>query len=275
MCVLLLAGCAGCAGCASGAGGSGGVDAELDAEVDAARLVGDGLPQGAVSFFRAPACPAGWEAFGAARGRTIVPEPEGADAGVPGRLATEGAPLTSGEMRSHEHGITGSVSVPATQFVGVAGAGNGNLGGAGTAPLTGSTDSATAVTPYTQLLVCEKTAVATAGAPAPPRGLLLFFPGGCPTGWSRAGLTGGRYLIALPRGGSAGIFGGNPLGTGERREHSHAVTGSVSTTSHGIALASGCCANGYAQNGTYQWMTTTGGATAGLPYIQLLQCQKD
>ena len=37
---------------------------------------------------------------------------------------------------------------------------------------------------------------------------------------------------------------------------------------HGIALASGCCAGGYAANGTYTAMGSTGDAETGLPYPQ-------
>ena len=44
---------------------------------------------------------------------------------------------------------------------------------------------------------------------------------------------------------------------------------------HGIALATGCCGGGYARAGTYRMVGRTEGNSAGMPTIQLLQCQRE
>jgi hypothetical protein len=65
---------------------------------------GAGVPAGAVAFFDLPACPAGWSAFDAARGRYVVGLPNG------GALAaTVGTALADQENRPagrHNHGVT-------------------------------------------------------------------------------------------------------------------------------------------------------------------------
>lgn len=281
-CALLLA-CAAATttlagGCASGNAGRDDDDADAsvtpDPEVDAGtdpepEPSRDSVPVGAVSWFHRAACPTGWRNFDAALGRTLMASPDGTDRGT----ASEGTPLRPREQRGHEHTITGMLTTTATSFVGVAGSGNGNLAGAGSQALDASGNLVDNGLPYAQLLACEKTA-----APSTqqlPRGTLLFFPDDCPSGWSRAPDTRGRFLVGLPNGGAPGTFGGRSLGPGERRLHGHDLVGTVITQSYGIALASGCCGVGYASAGTYSYAGATAPAAAGLPYLQLPQCRKD
>ena len=57
--------------------------------------------------------------------------------------------------------------------------------------------------------------------------------------------------------------------------HTHGANVAVTTTPHGIALASGCCGSGYARDGMYTATATTGAAEAEVPTLTLLQCMKD
>ena len=122
-----------------------------------------------------------------------------------------------------------------------------------------------------------------------PSGVTSFFWNlSCPTGWENITKTLGRFLVAVPEGGSVqGTFGGDKLTARENRKHRHKLSGSVDTKAHGIEGLSGCkpllCAKGYAKHDTYTYSTETDvgddetdpkiGA-ANLPYIQLMQCRK-
>ena len=220
------------------------------------------------------ACPSGWQPYDAAAGRSLVPAPD-SDGGLPAMPVTQGSALASGEDRTHAHSVSGSVDFPDVQYVAIAGSGNGGLAPSGGAPVVATLSQEQAGLPYLQLLVCQKTAAPVAAAHPVPHGTLLYFTSPCPAGWTRAADTQGRYLVGLPSGGAAGSFGGPPLGLGELRTHTHTVSASFSTVSHGVALASGCCGSGYAGSGSYSFSLPSSAAAAGLPYLQLPQCQKD
>lgn len=103
-------------------------------------LTQQGPPAGAVMFFNLAACPSGWTELVAAQGRTIVARPA---AGTTG--GTVGAPLTNLENRAHAHPV-GAVRVVSSGFA---------SGYTYVAP-SGSTGAAADVTPYIQLLACQK-----------------------------------------------------------------------------------------------------------------------
>jgi hypothetical protein len=260
----------GLAACASGRGaGSGDLDGgapDLSATVPSA---GDPFPPGAISFFHADACPSGWANYPSAQGRTVVPAPAD-DAGAAGQW---GKPLVDGEDRLHGHdGGVLSVSFPSVSFVGAPGGGNA-VGAAGTFDVPVSSSIDRAGLPYVELWACRKVMGAVAGSQPLPSGLVAFFDGDCPTGWSRSPKLDGRYLVGLPTGGApAAQFGGPPLQRGEARAHSHGIAGAVVTSPKGIALASGCCGDGYAQNGMQSFAGTTPPAVAALPYLHLVAC---
>ena len=135
-------------------------------------------PGGAVMFFDAAACPAGWTAFDAARGRTLVGLNNGGTRG-----GTAGTPLGDLEDRAvgqHVHGITdpghghdvvgagGSIRVPST-IISLAGRSTLTTIDPSTGPFdTGIVPNATGVSvdpsgsvpgtnaPYVQLLACRK-----------------------------------------------------------------------------------------------------------------------
>ncbi len=247
-------------------------------------LQGDSLPTGAISFFNRPDCPPGWSPFAAATGRTIVP---GAAIDV---NAIQGMPLSDSEDRQHGHMIMGSLSLSSVTYAGIAGEANHGVAHDGSPAMTFMSADAPAGLPYVQLLVCQKQAAPLNTQHLAPSGTLMFFAApNCPAGWGQTMTTQGRFLVGLPKSGTADqSFGGAPLTSsplqgpgpdpgqrqGETRMHHHDVSGSIKTTPHGIALLSGGLATGYAKDDTYSYQATSEDASASPPYIMLLQCLK-
>ncbi len=231
---------------------------------------GDAIPGGAVSFFARPSCPEGWKAFEAGNGRLLLPTLGNAAGGT-----KYGDPLASGEDRAHTHVIKGSFAVPSTSFAGVVGGGNHGVGTAGVVKFEGPAEPASTGLPYVQLLVCKKAAEAVARSVPLPHGMTMFFDTpACPTGWKQAEATQGRFAVGLPKGAKADLFfGGAPLSGATTRVHEHGKSAVLKTESHGIALASGCCGDGYAANGTYLAGEPSEESEVGLPYVELLHCQ--
>lgn len=261
----MLAALAGCVfdrgGVASDAGGDPTAPDAATANGD-----GDGFPAGAISFFMTTACPSGWTGYADATGRTIVPS-AGADVGV-----AVGEPLASNETRRHHHALAIGADLPSVTFVGIAGESNHGVARAGAVEGVTTTEDAAGALPTAQLLACRKTA--PAGDASPPSGVIAFFAdAACPASWAEAEALRGRLLIALPADGTHGAtFGGEPLASGEARGHAHEVEASVSGGSHGVLLASGCCADGYAAAGDHAVTATMTPAAADVPYLQLLAC---
>jgi hypothetical protein len=224
-------------------------------------LTGDILPQGAVSFFRATSCPDGWALFTDAAGRTIVPT----ITGELGRIS--GQALANVMLRPHGHLASAKASLDSVSYVGATG------GDHGFEPIV---QPAIADLPFVQLLVCKKLSAPRPGHAPAPSGMLVFVAApACPGGW-RVSEIESRFLVGLPEGGTPGAsFGGAPLADGETRTHTHPIGGTLGTSSHGIALASGCCGGGYGKNGTYELSGSTDAADATPPYLQLMACQKD
>ncbi|HUQ01697.1 MAG TPA: hypothetical protein VM261_04340 [Kofleriaceae bacterium] len=255
--------------CASSRGGGGGDDLDAGEElpVDAAVGGGDGFPRGAISFFLGALCPTGWAPYADAVGRTIVPVAASGDAGM-----MVGTPLGVNETRAHHHDLAVSVNLPSVSYAGIAGESNHGVSRSGQVDGLAATADAAPDVPYAQLRVCRKSA--EPGERAAPSGVIAFFAGACPPAWNPAPpAIAGRYLVALPAGGTAGrTFGGDPLTSGELRAHTHTVSGSVAAPSHGIALAGGCCAGGYGGAGTHAATITAGPAPVEMPYLQLSAC---
>lgn len=265
--VLLLALAVG--GCKFHAGG---LDMGDDAGVGddlAVATGGDSLPKSIIELFHAQGCPSGWVSYPLAQGRTIIAAPD-VDGGAGGSW---GDPLGDGEDRAHGHdGGVFTSALSSTSFVGIAGGGLG-VGKADTISIAVASSSERAALPYVDLLACKKVASPVAASKPLPSGLLGYFEYQCPGGWNRASSLEGRYLVGLPAGGAVGAsFGGPSLASGEGRTHTHNLTGSLSPTAKGVALASGCCADGYAKNDTVTFSGTTPPASAALPYLQLVAC---
>jgi len=232
---------------------------------------GDALPNGAISFFNSASCPKGWAPFSEGGGRIAVPT-----IGSDQPLIVKGTPLKDGEDRTHGHSIEAEVSLTSVSYVGAPGGGNHNVAAAQTVTILATGEKVSSGLPYVQLLTCKKLAPPLAGAAPIPHGLLMFYNGTeCPEGFAQPMATQGRLMVGLPDSAPTGLsFGGNSLKSGEGREHEHEVSGALTTTSHGIALASGCCGDGYAKNGEYPYAGKAEAERVELPTVQVLQCQK-
>lgn len=246
-----------------------------DAAVPPPPRTGDSLPTGAISFFNSKSCPSGWEPFAAAAGRSVVPA-VGTEVGT-----TAGAPLGDAEDRPHGHTVTANLPLPQVSYAGIAGEANHGVARGGSPPLNVTFDKVSAGLPYVQLLICQKTAAPITTKGLAPSGTLMFFATpACPNGWGMTVTTTGRFLVGVPEKGTANqSFGGAPLGKtpegeAESRTHTHEARGTITTSSHGIALLSGGAADGYARNGKHPYVATAAASTVEFPYIQLLQCQK-
>lgn len=233
---------------------------------------GDSLPGGAISFYNAKACPKGWVPFADGAGRVVVPL-----TGSDEPLVIHGTPLKDGEDRTHGHSFEASLSLTAVSYAGIAGEANHGVAGAQVVTFPGAGEKASSGLPYVQLLACKKLGEPVAFGASIPKGMMIYYNGvACPEGWKQPVATQGRMLVGLPDMAMAGVtFGGAALKSGEGRIHSHNVTGELATTTHGIALASGCCGDGFAKNDTYAYSGKTTEDRADLPTIQVLQCQKD
>ena len=273
LCLLVPAACAGSSPIGTTSLGSGGQDGGTGGGGGAGggSAVGDAMPQNAVSFFQAKACPSQWAPYDTGVGRVLVPAAAGTAGGVP-----HGTPLAGGEDRTHTHALALSFTLGTVKYVGAAGGGNHGVAAAGTLGLMATSDPASTGLPYVQMLACKKLYAAVPGKAPLPAGMELFFDApACPSGWKAPAATQGRFLVGLPSGAPADqTFGGPPVTSITAPSHTHGATGTLATTSHGIALASGCCADGYGANGTYMATATTDATEAGLPYLELLACEK-
>jgi hypothetical protein len=239
--------------------------------VDAAGATGDALPIGAISLFNRKSCPSGWDPLVGAEGRTLVPT-----VGNQAPGASYGKPLDDGEDRQHTHNMPVTVNLPSVNYAGIAGEANHGVARAGNIPLTVTGSKAGLGLPYVQLLVCQKQVPPDLSQRSVPAGTLMFFKStDCPGGWGQAGGTQGRILVGVPDGATAGQkFGGTVLTGTDKRPHHHGFAGSITTSAHGIALASGGAASGYAKDGEHPYNGNTEDSDAALPYLQLLHCQK-
>jgi hypothetical protein len=97
----------------------------------------------------------------------------------------------------------------------------------------------------------------------------------CPSGWTPATVTEGRFVVGLPTDAPADLpFGGKSITSSEPRTHSHAFESTFDTSSHGVALASGCCGK-FGKNGTLIVAGETEATAVDIPMIALLHCEKE
>lgn len=254
----------------SAGGGTGGAASSTGSGGGGASFTGDPLPQNAVSFFRGEGCPAGWAPYEPAAGRFVVPTIGTALGGIP-----RGQPLASAEDRTHLHDISGTFTLAATNFAGIAGEANHGVAAAGVAAFSTTAEPASTGLPYVQLRACKKQEPAVPRPTPLPPGMQIFVDApACPDGWKQVEITQGRFLVGLPAGAPADkSFGGAPIGD-MLSPHAHSAAPELVTKPHGIALASGCCADGYAKDGTYATVAETTLTETGLPWVPLLSCEK-
>ena len=231
----------------------------------------DSFPMGAVSYFRKLSCPTDWAPYEEAAGRVIISASEGLPRGT-----LIGEPLSSAEEREHEHSIAATIDVPETQIAGIEGGGNGGMTPAGTYSLEALSGPASAGVPYVQLLACKKTASPGLNVlPLPAKMQTYFDLDECPSGWKPAETAAGRIVVGLPPEAPADMpFGGEPITGPEPRAHSHSVESMLATSSHGVALLSGCCGK-FGKNGTYPLAGQAAAASVDIPMISLLHCEKE
>ncbi|GJL68769.1 MAG: hypothetical protein NPIRA06_14040 [Nitrospirales bacterium] len=249
----------------------------LVAAVCSVPLVGyaqDPYPSQAIAFFNAKECPGGWTPTGnlldGMTGRFLVPVMPN---GTPQQ--TVETALASGENRTHAHSFSSSITLSSTYIHGVDGCCNNDQTSEGKYTFSGTTAVSTSEVPYVQLLVCMK----SDEPPGPgdiPGGVLMFTAGlDCPSGWSQPAATQGRFMVGLPEGGSGlATFGGDSLAPHEDRTHAHSFSDSFTPGSKSLAQAPWWKAWGYGHSGAPKYTGESGTAPTGLPYMQILQCEK-
>lgn len=108
-------------------------------------------PSGLVVFFATGACPEAWAPAPAELGgRYLVPLPQG---GIAGRTFG-GAPLASGEERTHTHPVTATLAASSHGIALASNGAAGNYAAAGDHATTTTAQPAGAGLPYLQLLAC-------------------------------------------------------------------------------------------------------------------------
>ena len=231
----------------------------------------DSLPVGAVSLFNSIQCPTGWAPLLSADGYFFLPLMEGGH-----NMSRSGEALNPGADPQHKHMIASSINIEGTQFVAIGGCCNDSLASAGTKSFSTPADAVSPGLPYVTLLACTKRDPPDTSPPPPQHTLMYFSTPSCPSGWTKNLFTQGRFPVGLPANGTPGLtFGGAPLAPLERRTHTHAFSGEVATEKRDVAIGSGCCTGGYAKNGTYPYTGVSSADDSGLPYMQLLQCEKN
>lgn len=124
-----------------------------------------------------------------------------------------------------------------------------------------------------------------------PSGLIGFFAGACPTGWTEYAPLQGRLVLGLPAGGTVGGTKGTSLGnlaalpvtshshTASQPAHNHGMNsaGGGGTTNEVsfISNGDGCCGDLLTTSTTPAITVNSAGDTNGPPYIQLRACQKN
>lgn len=248
----------------------------IGAKVVMAQNQAGALPEHVVSFFNLSECPSGWRQYSAARGRFVVPLIAGVDNGS----RSPNDPLKDGEERRHGHRYSSSVELASQSFTAFGG-GNDSPAKAGRANFSGNTADASRGLPYVQLLMCQKMVPPEPKAKPIPMEMLMFFggtpKGGCPGGWSIPLKGEGRLLVGLPVNATPNaIFGGSkPLNPQEPRFHSHQLSGRINFAGHALAIASGCCLDGFGKAESEGYGGNTDNSSIDLPYIMLQQCEKN
>lgn len=129
--------------------------------------------------------------------------------------------------------------------------------------------------------------VGPAGPGIPTGAVMHFNLATCPTGWTELTVARGRYLVALPSGGTLGLTAGSALSNGEDRptgQHRHFGTVNLfrSDTQGGGRIVYGSGADGPSVNsGNISGGLRSEGASpsdtlpgTNAPYLQLLLCEK-
>jgi hypothetical protein len=111
-----------------------------------------------------------------------------------------------------------------------------------------------------------------------PSGTVAFFSfdgtgGNCPAGWVPATQAQGRLIVGVTEPDQVGLLVGTPLADQEDRTHAHSYESVVTLPARNIAGADGGNQQG-AQSGDHPVAGTTAAVPTGLPFQQLLVCEK-
>jgi hypothetical protein len=107
-----------------------------------------------------------------------------------------------------------------------------------------------------------------------PMGAISYFNRpSCPTGWLPFDVAAGRSVVPA-LGTDVGSTSGEPLADAEDRTHDHAVTATLELPTVVYAGIAGEANHGLGHGGGQPLKITVEKASAGLPYVQLLICQK-
>ena len=112
------------------------------------------------------------------------------------------------------------------------------------------------------------------GDSLPTGAISLFNRTSCPTGWQPLAQGTGRTLVPTVGTTPPGMTAGPPLDDGEERQHGHALPATLNLPSVNYAGVVGEANHGVARAGSVPLTVTGSTASAGLPYVQLLACQK-
>ena len=107
-----------------------------------------------------------------------------------------------------------------------------------------------------------------------PMGAISYFNRQtCPSGWLPFDVAAGRTVVPA-QGTEVGLATGMPLTDAEERTHSHPVTATLQLPTVDYAGIAGEANHGLGRGGSQTLNVTFDKASAGIPYVQLLICQK-
>jgi hypothetical protein len=115
-------------------------------------------------------------------------------------------------------------------------------------------------------------AAAQDGSPA--KMVTFFNAATCPSGWTPAALASGRLVLASTDPAKVGVNVNAPLGNLEDRVHKHGYAGTVTLNYKSISAADSCCNPSAAHARENPFSGTTNNATSGLPFVQLVICER-
>jgi len=121
-------------------------------------------------------------------------------------------------------------------------------------------------------IAMASSAAAQDGAPA--RMVTFFNAAACPTGWNPVSIASGRLLLASTDPAKVGVNVNAPLGNLEDRTHKHGYSGTVALSYKSISAGDSCCNPSAAHTRDNPLSGTTNNAPSGLPFVQLLVCER-
>jgi hypothetical protein len=102
----------------------------------------------------------------------------------------------------------------------------------------------------------------------------FFNAAACPPGWNPVSVASGRLLLASTDPAKVGVNVNPPLGNLEDRTHKHGYSGTVALNYKSISAGDSCCNPSAAHARDNPFSGTTGNAPSGLPFVQLLVCER-